>query len=389
MRNFFTKDIVVLDVTSRLISAMVGVKKAQSVFCLKALSEKPCSGFEDGVWFDEEETAQIAYDVLQTACRDSQTKSKKLFVSVPGEFVTIVTKEVSIELDRQRKVIDADIDYLIQKGDTFDSKKYLTIVNSAIYYSVDTSDELYFDVRGMAAKNVTGCISYALCETHFCDMFDEIAEKLGLNDVRYVASNWAEGLTLFDEEQRENSLILVDIGYLSSTVSLIRGEGVIDMRAFSMGGAHISADIYEGLEVPFELAEKAKELVDLNLNYSENAILVGDSDYTIYALDACEIVKARMDVFADIIDQIISMLDEDSPSSLPVYLTGEGISSLRGTKKYLSELLGKNIEIVTSKLAGFDKPECSSKVSLLKVAETMSKINFGEIIKGITNGGTK
>ena len=37
MSGLFTKDIVVLDVTSRLISAIVGVKKAQSVFGIKSI----------------------------------------------------------------------------------------------------------------------------------------------------------------------------------------------------------------------------------------------------------------------------------------------------------------------------------------------------------------
>ena len=52
MGNIFTKDIAVLDVTSRLISAIVGAKKAQSVFGIKAVAEKACQGYENGEWYD-------------------------------------------------------------------------------------------------------------------------------------------------------------------------------------------------------------------------------------------------------------------------------------------------------------------------------------------------
>lgn len=72
------------------------------------------------------------------------------------------------------------------------------------------------------------------------------------------------------------------------------------MKSFSMGGAHICADIFEALDVPFEMAEEAKRLVDLNLNYSDEAVLVSDGENAVYAQDACEIAKNRLDVFAEI-----------------------------------------------------------------------------------------
>ena len=58
MGSIFTKDIAVLDVNSRLVSAIVGAKRAQSVFGIKSVVEKQHQGYENGEWFDEQETAQ-------------------------------------------------------------------------------------------------------------------------------------------------------------------------------------------------------------------------------------------------------------------------------------------------------------------------------------------
>ena len=389
MGSLFTKDIAVLDVNSRLISAIVGSKRAQSVFGIKSLVEKQHQGYENGEWFDKDDTVDIAKSVLLDAMKSADSRTKKLFIGVPAEFVTVVTKEVGIRLDRQRRVIDDDIDYLLKKGDDFDTDKYLTINTSAIYYSVNGDEKIYSDVRDMEASGVDACVSYMLCERSFVKTFDEVASSLGFTDVRYVATCWAECMSLLEKEQRDGVYMLIDIGYLSSSVCIAKGEGILEMKSFSMGGAHICADIYEALDVLFDMAEEAKRLVDINLNYNDEAVLVGDGENVVYATDACEIAKNRLDVFADVISDIFKEIEEDAPSYVPVYLTGEGVASMRGAKKYLSEQLGKNIEVVTPKLPGFVKPDDCSKASLLVMADNLSKFNFGAFIKKIFNGGKK
>ena len=389
MGSLFTKDIAVLDVNSRLVTAIVGAKRAQSVFGIKAMAEKQHQGYENGEWFDAKETVELAKSVLIESMKESDSRTKKLFIGVPAEFVAVVTKEVSIRLDRRRRVIDDDIAYLLKKGDDFDSNKYLTINTSAIYYSLDDEDKIYNDVRDMEAQKVDACVSYMLCEKSFVDMFDEVASSLGFTDVKYVATCWAECMALLEKEQRDNVYMLIDAGYLSSSVCIAKGEGILDMKSFSMGGAHICADIFEALEVPFDMAEEAKRLVDLNLNYSDEAVLVSDGENVVHAIDACEIAKSRLDVFVEVLAGIFKDIEDDAPSYMPVYITGEGIATMRGATKYLSEQLGKNIEIITPKLPGFAKPEDCSKASLLVMADNLSRFDFGAFIKKLFNGGKK
>lgn len=389
MGNIFTKDIAVLDVTSRLLSAIVGTKKAQSVFGIKAVSEKQCQGYENGEWFDAEDTAQIAVDVIKDAMKKAGSRTKRLFISVPAEFLTVVCKEVSVTLDKKRRVTEEDVDYLLKKGDDFDGTGYVTINTSVIYFAIDDVDKLFSDVRGLDAERIEACVSYVLCEKKYTDMFDGIAESLGFKDIRYIATPWAECMGLLEKEQRDKIYMLIDVGYMSTSVALAKGDGILDLKSFSMGGAHIAGDIYEALGVNFELAEDAKRLVDLNLNYMKDAVLVTGGDDLVRAADALEVTKARLDVFADIFAEILHDIENDVPGYMDIYLTGVGIASIRGAKKYLSEQLGKNIEIITPKLPGFVKPEDSSKASVLLMADTLGTESFGEVIKKIFNGGKK
>ncbi len=394
MSGLFTKDIVVLDVTSRLISAIVGVKKAQSVFGIKSVVEKSHPGYEDGVFYDLAQTVRTVEEVLSEAMRNTNSHSRRLFIGVPAEFVTVVSKNVSLKFDRRRRIVDDDIDYLFAKGNDFADSAFALINTSAVYYAMDGDDKLYSDIRGFYADGIEACVSYMLAERTFIDTLDAIAKDLGFKDIRYVATNWAECVTLLESNQRESAFVLVDIGYLSSSVSLAQGEGVLDMKSFSVGGGHIAGDICEALEIPFDLAEEAKRSVDINLKYDNDAMLVSqyDEDGNLYEVKSCEaaqIAKGRLDLIAALLKGIIDGFGSAVPSYMPVYLTGEGIASMRGAIKYLSEKVGKELEIVMPKLPGFVKPEDSSKTSLMLIADTLAKRSFGDKIKSIFNGGKR
>lgn len=387
MKGLFNKDTVVLDVTSRLMSAIVGAKKAQSVFDIKACVEREYDGYADGEFFDADSAARAAKDVLEEAVSSSRTSCSKVYIGVPGEFVSVMNNPVSITLDRVRRIVDDDIDFLIDKGNDTDDPDYVLINASAMCYSVDTSDKLYFDVRGMSAGRVSATVSYMYAQRNFTELFADAARRAGFKEVRFVAVPWAEGIAMFEREQRDATYILVDAGYISTSISVGRGEGLSALRSFSMGGGHIAADIFEVLDVPFELAERASELVDLNLTYAEDAVLVADGEHVIYAAEASEIVKARLDYFAEIVKGALDGLA--IPDYVPVWLTGEGIATMRGAKTFLADRLGRPVEVVAPRLPGFAKSGDSSKVSLLILAETLSKSSFGGYIKSVFNGGKK
>ena len=184
---------------------------------------------------------------------------------------------------------------------------------------------------------------------------------------------------MFEREQRDAAYVLIDVGYLSSSVAVGRGEGLQELKSFSMGGGHVAADIYEVLGVPFELAEEAKELVDLNLSYPDDAVLVSSGEYVIHAAEACEIVRARLEYFAEVVASVIE--GEVSPTYVPVYLTGDGFASIRGARTVISEKLGRNVELCAPKVPGFTRPGDSSALSLFIVAEKMSKKSTGSPFK--------
>ena len=379
MSAFFNKDIVVLDVTSSRVTALAGCRKAQSVYDIKVRAERVYDGYSDGAFFDEEQVSEAIFEALSEAAEKSGASPRRVYIGVPGEFVALVNRPVSVTLDRVRRVVDADVDYLVKKGADISEEGYVLIGSSAICYSVDTSEKLFFDVRGMNAGRVSATVSYMLAETSFTSLAESAAKRAGFKEVNFIAAPWAECVAMFEREQRDAAYVLIDVGYLSSSVVVGRGEGLQELKSFSMGGGHVAADIYEVLGVPFELAEEAKELVDLNLSYPDDAVLVSSGEYVIHAAEACEIVRARLEYFAEVVASVIG--GEVSPTYVPVYLTGDGFASIRGARTVISEKLGRNVELCAPKVPGFTRPGDSSALSLFVVAEKMSKKSTGSPFK--------
>ncbi len=386
MTSLFNKDIAVLDIGSHSLSAIVGTKKAQTVFGIKAISQRLHQGYENAQWYDIADTVEKVKDVLSEAMKAAASRTKRLFIGVPAEFASVVTREVEVSYDKKRLISDDDIDYLLSKGNSFEvGGQYVTVNMSAVYFMLDGGDRIYSDIRGMDAKNIKALISYILASKSYVDVFDGVAEELGFTDVRYISTEWAQCMSLLEQEQRDEVYAIVDIGYLSSSVCVAKGDGILDMKSFSLGGAHISADITEYLGVSFEMAEEAKKLLDLNLDYDDDAVLVSAKDEEVKAAYASELAKERLEMFAQIIGNILSAHGELPPYAA-IYLTGEGIGSMRGAKKYLGELLGRNMELITSKLPGFVKPEDSSKASLLVMADSLSRTTVASFFKRLFGG---
>lgn len=383
-----TNDIAVLDIGSKKISVAIGLKNTKGVFNIKGFGSCYYSGFSGGKWFSVPDLKAAVAKSLRTAEAESGVKVKKLYIGVPSEFIAIVVKEVVSAKARAQRVTDADLTHLFEQGDTYaNHSRYTTIGNSAVYYTLDDKTRRYIEVRGLEAYKITALISYILCERGFTSLFEEIANENKLKEVEYISGIWAECMSLLSEEKRYRLQLIADIGYITSSVAVIQGDGLVHLSSFSLGGGHIASDISMMFEVPFSVAEEVKEKVDISLDYSEGSYYEAGENgkYHLSAKDVNEVVKARLNTIAEFINESIIGSHFEADSHCPLYLTGGGIVGVRGAKEYISAALKKQIEIIYPNVPRYNKPELSSAISLLDVASDLSMQDLRGINKILQN----
>ncbi len=371
-------DVAILDFGSEKISVIIGSRDVNNTFSIKGVGESEYAGFMDGEFLQPEQLKLAMGLALTNAEVNSKTKISKLYVGVPAEFSFCVCKSVTQNYARSKTVTQEDIDELFDRANDFKQYKGHTVINqSAIYYVLDDNGKETNPI-GLITSKLTGCLSFILAENSFVSLINSFKRDLDLERVDFISSTLAESLYLFDQETRDRYAILVDVGYITTSVSLVRGDGLLFLKSFSMGGGHITADLSECLKLNFNQAEVLKRKIVLSIDPTESDIyeaVVDGAVMPIKAKTANEIVECRIEEIAKGILKCLSLCAYEYPDYIPISLTGGGLCYLKGAKDLLSKLTGKNVEMVVPPVPQLNKPHYSSSIGLLDAALKQEEIN--------------
>lgn len=365
-------DAAILDFGSEKITVLVGERGVNNSINLLGTGEAPYGGFADGEFLQPELLPEAIAFAINNAETNSRRVIKQLFVGIPGEFTTAVVKDANINFPKKRKVTDFDVDELFEIGaqNYLERQDYEIVNQGAVYFQTDDNRRIVAP-EGLLTTKLSGKLSYILGEKSFITLIGGALTGMGISDLEFVSSVMAEVLYLFEPEKRDQYVMLLDMGYITSTLALARGDGIITMHSFSVGGGHITGDIAQVLEVSFPEAEALKRKVILSLEAGEEDTYQintknGPKDFPAGTVN--EIVEARLMMISDIIGKILIGNNTDYPQYIPLHLTGGGLSYMKGGKEFLSKQLGKPIELVASKQPMLNRPYMSSSLGMLDMA---------------------
>lgn len=372
--------ISVMDIGSKQISVFIGTKGVNDIFVVKAKSEIEYEGYQDGEWLDIKNLGSILFKAIKEAQEAAGIIIKKLYLGVPGEFTSVVTKEIITRYPKPHTITPYDLDKLYEEGNIYNKNPNYIAINSApIFYTLDNQTRLV-DPSGMKVKELKGLISFVLCSRLFYKPISEILLKIGIREIEFISSSWAEGMYLFDDDTRDKSVLLADIGYISSTLSYLRGDGILYQRSFSLGAGHIDADLMRVLEIPYDQALALRMKVNLSLQASEY------DSYDIFAHGKRDrvaityvqsIVSARILDIAEIIRDCIEDCEYDCPKYIPIYLTGCGITSINGSKDIIMTTTCRGVELIAPNVPDHSKPDYSSVFGVMYIASRLENKSRG------------
>ena len=371
-----SQNVTVLDIGSEKLTFMQAARGVNDNVVVKKYAAEDYSGYADGEFLNSQELPSKVEDVFVQAGINKKNVPDTLYIGVPGEFTTVVCKEVKIDFGRPHRITADDIDAIFAEGDTFSNDARFTLVNiSAIYYVTDDNRRMIQPV-GLVTTMLKAMISYVLCEKRFTTLFDRISYDLRVNNVEYISSIWAEADCLFDSETRDKSVLFADIGHISTTVALIRGDGLLHMLSFSCGGGMFAADLNMHMDIPYADADIIKRKADLSRNYSDGdvyTVTTADGERSYSAEQVNEIIGARIEAIGAMINKAIAKCEYETPQYMSLNITGGGLANIRGASKLLSKAVGRPVKVFAPWFASFAKPEMSSTAAVICVALKNSK----------------
>ncbi|MCQ2387756.1 MAG: pilus assembly protein PilM [Clostridia bacterium] len=359
------KQVAILDVGSSKISAVISERGVNKTFNIKARKDFNYDGFVDGVFLDEENLKRILASASEFIIKMSSDNVDTVYVGVPGAFSEVVVKDSQITFSKRTKISDKDVERLFESAFIVRSEKRTLINHSAIVYELD-------DLRMLAnpvdcySEVLKGKLSFVMCDNYFIETIKSALLNVGIPKIDFVSTPLAEAMYLIDNETRDRIVILIDIGYISTSFSLIQGDGILYQSSFSYGGGYITGAITEKFDIDFADAEILKRKVSLSKVSDNSFDLVSSGNGEYYgAENVRSIIKRSLDKLCDEIDNCKKNSGFIIPDSVPIYITGGGISYIRGAKERLADRFGTMVEILSPKIPLMEKPTESSVLSLL------------------------
>ncbi len=361
--------VAIVDVGSASVVTMIGQHGVNNTFNVCGKGEIFYAGFQNAEFIEPENLKLVIANSVSNAEISGDKKIYEVYVGVPGEFCTCVTKSVNLTFPKYKKITQFDVQNIFDTGNDFDGDPMFTVIGkSVIYYEIDGMKRV-IDPVGIKAKSVTGVVSFILARKAFTGMFKSIFAELKIMVKGFICANLAEGLYLFDAKTRDKYSILVDVGYITTNVALFRGNGLLALHSFSMGGGYITADLAECMKISFNEAERIKHKIVLGWKAGPRDVYeIDGSDGYIQTYSASavnEIATDRIEMICDYIQKCFDSCVYALPDFLPVNITGGGFNFIKGIKPIVSNKLKRKINLVAPDYPNINGPDYSSEVGLL------------------------
>lgn len=364
-------NICVLDVGSSKLSVLIGKQGLNNNLNVLASTERKYAGYYNGEFVEPENLQDDVCAVLSEAEQNIGKRIGKLFVGIPADFCICRTKTFMQNFGEKRKIIESDIMEIYQHANELkNNDDFILITCSPIYFVLDDGRKCLNPI-GEKTSRINGEISYIYAEKSFISTINVILRKFGIKSVEYLSSTLSENLYLLDNKNKDESYIVVDCGYISTSVSISKGNGLTLLNSFSVGGGQIVGDLSECLQITYAEAEELKKQIILSVipELAEGYEIKKPSKSVLIPMNkANDVVCARLDMICSLINKCLQNISKTELYKMNFYLTGGGICFIKGAKDYLSKYFGVNIEILNPQDLQMTKPNYSSALGLLDAA---------------------
>ena len=364
------KSVSVLDFGSSNITVLVGRHGVNNNFRILSSGQAEYAGFMDGEFLQPNTLKASIQSAIEKAEEGVGYIIKDLHIGVPSDFCIIHEIDIELSFGKRVCVSEKHIDKLFsQVSDSVDAQSLMISV-SPMYFMLDDGNRTN-DPVGAYTTSLRAHVSQVFVENKFVHMISSIMHECGDIDFDFVCSMLAENIYLLPKDKRSVGALLVDVGYITTSVSFVHGDGLSDLSSFSLGGGFITGDLSEILGIGFGDAEQLKRKLILTIDAGENDcydIVCGDEYVKIPAREANDVALMSVDKIVEGIKASLGTFTANTDECDTVYLTGGGLAYLQGAKSYLAKALGKKVVVVKPKSLQYRQPELSSVLSLLEFA---------------------
>ena len=371
-----SRSVAVLDVRSSEVTVVVGERGVNNTFVFKASKTEPYDGYDESAFFDTDKLSDAVFLAVSAVERICGERLRRLYVGVPGAFTRVIPREQVIGFPKRRTIGHKDLAALFASGrEPLDGYRCIR-ATSMIYVTSD--DRRVVDPVGLSSASLSGVLSYFYCSDYFAETMERIFSGMKI-ELSFLPAEYAMATYLIPSETRDEYALFLDVGFMSSSLCVLLGNGVLAQRTYFVGKGQIAAVLMQRFSLPYDAAVAllAKANLFVRSNSGKTEVSVQGVSYEVDTDELIEAVKEGLDAICEAIGGFLEECSARELDFKPLYVSGEGLAEIRGALEHVSKRVSRVCEMLAPDLPYYNKPAMSSRIALTDLAyEDQRKSGF-------------
>ncbi|CAN5728267.1 cell division protein FtsA [soil metagenome] len=248
--------IVGIDIGSTKFSSAVALYNRSGSIQYLGHGSTPSAGLNGGRVTDPEALARAVKMALDEVRHLAGAPIQDLVISVAGAQVAPIDRRGQIRLDGARPISQREVERAIESASSEDPEGLRTIHRVVRGFAVN--GESTQGPLGRYGSDLEVSLRDFAVTTELVEGIREAAGAASTRVHAFVPGGVAAGEAALTAEERQQGVILVDIGGATTDVAVYIDGELHDLSGFPLGGHHLTQDLALVLEVPLEEAERLK-----------------------------------------------------------------------------------------------------------------------------------
>jgi cell division protein FtsA len=326
--------VAAIDIGTTKIVAIVGRKEENGKIKIFGIGQAPSIGVKRGVVLNIEETSKAIRKAVDEAERQSGYSFKNVVVGIAGQHIKSIKNRgfVHIEDEDQeikQKHIDALFDQMYRIPLANAGEEILHVIPQS--YTVDNEAGIRTNIIGMYGRRLEGTFHIVVGQTSSAKNIIKCIERAGLVLDTMVLEPLASADAVLTDDDKEAGVAMIDIGGGTTDIAIFHDNVIRHTAVIPFGGAVITHDIKEGLQIVERNAEKIKLQFGhaLGAEAPQNEVisiegLHGQPSKRISTHQLAMIIQARMEEIIEAINFELISSGYSSKLGSGIVLTGGG-----------------------------------------------------------------
>ncbi len=336
-----------IDIGTTKVCTVVGEVTHEDDMRILGVGIAPSAGLSRGMVENIRDATESIRTSVEKAERSSGTRILSAHVGIAGAQIACLNNRGIVAIpDRSRPILPDDVARVLDGARVVSIPTNREIIHVIPrYYVVDGQDNVS-DPVGMYGARLD-------VETHIVTGIDaaiqnltKCVENVGVQVDGLVLEPLASAEAVLDEEEKQQGVVLADIGGGTTNIALFIEGSVYHTAVLPVGGNHITRDIVVGMRAPYQAAEEAKKkwghaipsMVDAGEEITLDAF-GAEGSKTELRRRLCEIIQARSEEILEMVVAEVKRAVHDDIISAGIVLTG-GSSNLAGMDLLAEQVTG-------------------------------------------------